>query len=165
MQKSIRSRRNTPGIFLVALITIFAVILSSQSANAAAKVSKSEYQAYMKSMRAFVSAENSILTKYGSVTGDNYTDDQTLYDTLVELTPEMNRFIGRIEKIQPKNSTLRSIHKLYVSGWNLQYEAVLLCLQALDDQSYAGIAKSNKVLSQGRAQLADFRAKLQSLGY
>lgn len=149
---------------IVAAISIITLFVSGTAASAAAKFSKSEYQAYVKSMRTLIPAETSILKKYGSVAGDNYSDDDTMYTTLVELAPEINRFITRVEKIQPKNATLRSIHNLYISGWNLQYEAILLSLQALEDQSYAGMAKSNKVLAQGRAKLAEFRAKLQSAG-
>jgi hypothetical protein len=68
-------------------------MFSTPAAPAAAKVSKKEYQAYINSMKTLVSPENSILTKYGSVTGDNYTDDETMYEVLTALAPEMNRFI------------------------------------------------------------------------
>jgi hypothetical protein len=88
-----------------------------------------------------------------------------MYEVLTALVPEMNRFITRVEKVQPRNTTLRSIHKIYISGWNLQFEAVLLTLEALEEQSYAGMARANKVLSQGRSKMSDFRARLQGLGY
>ncbi len=152
-------------LFVAGMMSLSSMVLTVPTAHGAAKVSKSEYQAYIKTMKSLVSAESSILRKYGSVTGDNYSDDETMYEVFVNLTPEINRFIGRIERVQPKNSTLRSIHNLYVAGWNLQNEAVLLSLQALEDQSYAGMAQSNKVLSQGRAKLNEYRARLQGLGY
>jgi hypothetical protein len=140
-------------------------MFSAPAAQAAAKVSKKEYQTYISSMRTLVNTENSILRKYGSVTGDNYTDDETMYEVLVDLAPEITRFITRVEKIQPKNATLRAIHNIYIAGWNLQSEAVLLTLQALEDQSYAGMAKANKVLSQGRAKMSDYSARVKALGY
>lgn len=163
--KVFSKRKSSTMVALGIVISLFGVIFFSPAAQGAAKVSKKEYQAYMSSMKPLVSAENSILSKYGSVTGDNYSDDETMYEVLTELAPEMNRFIAKIEKIQPRNTTLRSIHKTYISGWNLQFEAVLLMLEALENQSYAGMAKANKSLSQGRSKLTDFQAKLRGLGY
>jgi hypothetical protein len=163
--KVLSNRKSSIFVVLGIIASLLSLMFSAPAAQAAAKVSKKEYQAYMNSMKTLVSPENSILTKYGSVTGDNYTDDETMYEVLTDLVPEMNRFIARVEKIQPKNTTLRSIHKIYISGWNLQFEAVLLTLEALEEQSYAGMAKANKVLSQGRSKMTDFRARLQGLGY
>jgi len=163
--KTLSNRKSSTLVALGVIVSLLSLMFSIPAAQAAAKVSKKEYQAYINSMQTLVKAENSILTKYGSVTGDNYTDDETMYDVLTDLAPEMNRFIARVEKIQPKNTTLRSIHKIYISGWNLQFEAVLLTLEALEDQSYAGMAKANKALSQGRSKMTDFRARLQGLGY
>lgn len=163
--KVLNSRKSSTRIALAVILSLLSLMFSSPATQAAAKVSKKEYQAYINSMKTLVNAENSVLTKYGSVTGDNYTDDETMYEVLTDLAPEMNRFIARVEKIQPKNTTLRSIHKIYISGWNLQFEAVLLTLEALEDQSYAGMARANKVLSQGRSKMTDFRARLQGLGY
>ena len=163
--KVLSTTKSSPFVALAVAVSLLSFMFTAPMAQAASKVSKKEYQAYMNSMQTLVKAENSILTKYGSVTGDNYTDDETMYDVLKDLAPEMSRFISRVEKIQPKNTTLRSIHKIYISGWNLQFEAVLLTLEALEDQSYAGMAKANKVLSQGRSKMTDFRARLQGLGY
>ena len=163
--KVLSSRKSSTRVALAVILSLVSLMFSTPAAPAAAKVSKKEYQGYINSMKTLVSPENSILTKYGSVTGDNYTDDETMYEVLTALAPEMNRFIARVEKIQPKNTTLRSIHKIYISGWNLQFEAVLLTLEALEDQSYAGMARANKVLSQGRSKMTDFRARLQGLGY
>ena len=163
--KVLSAKKSSTRIALAVILSLVSLTFSSPAAPAAAKVSKKEYQAYMNSMKTLVSPENSILTKYGSVTGDNYTDDETMYEVLTDLVPEMNRFIARVEKIQPKNTTLRSIHKIYISGWNLQFQAVLLTLEALEDQSYAGMARANNVLSQGRSKMSDFRARLQGLGY
>jgi hypothetical protein len=46
----------------------------------------------------------------------------------------------------------------------LQFEAMLLTLEALEDQSYAGMARANKVLAQGRAKISEYRARIQKLG-
>ena len=163
--KVLSHRKSSTIVALGVIASLLSLMFSVPAAQAAAKVSKKEYQSYINSMKTLVKAEDSILRKYGSVTGDNYSDDETMYEVLTELAPEMNRFIARVEKIQPRNTTLRSIHKIYISGWNLQFEAVLLTLEALEDQSYAGMAKANKVLSQGRSKMTDFRARLQGLGY
>jgi dynactin complex subunit len=161
--KIMNAKRGSAVVSISIVIALIGFLIAPQAA-VASKVSKKDFQAYMSSVRSLVSAENSILRKYGSVTGENYTDDETMYVVLTDLTGEINRFITRLERIQPKNSTLRSAHNIYIQGWNLQFEAMLLTLEALEDQSYAGMARSNKVLAQGRAKISEYRARIQKLG-
>ena len=161
--KIVSTKRGSTVVSLSIVIALIGFLVAPQAA-AASKVPKKDYQAYISSVRSLVSAENSILKKYGSVTGENYTDDETMYVVLTDLTAEVNRFITRIERIQPKNSTLRAAHNIYIEGWNLQFEAMLLTLEALEDQSYAGMARANKVLAQGRAKISEYRARIQKLG-
>jgi hypothetical protein len=161
--KIVSTKRGSTVVSLSIVIALIGFLVTPQ-ATAASKVPKKDYQAYISSVRSLVSAENSILKKYGSVTGENYTDDETMYVVLTDLTAEVNRFITKIERIQPKNSTLRAAHNIYIEGWNLQFEAMLLTLEALEDQSYAGMARANKVLAQGRAKISEYRARIQKLG-
>jgi hypothetical protein len=158
------TRKSFPALFAIIFSLVMMVFVSPVS-EAASKVSNSEYKAYMKSMNSIAGTESSILDRYGSVTGDNYTDDETMYNVLTDLTPEINLFIGKLERIQPRNSTLRSSHKSYISGWNLQFEGLLLSLEALEEQSYSTMAKANRKLSQGRAKLSNAIAKADRLGY
>jgi hypothetical protein len=161
--KIVSTKKGSTVVSLSIVIALIGFLVTPQ-ATAASKVPKKDYQAYISSVRSLVSAENSILKKYGSVTGENYTDDETMYLVLTDLTAEVNRFITKIERIQPKNSTLRAAHNIYIEGWNLQFEAMLLTLEALEDQSYAGMARANKVLAQGRAKISEYRARIQKLG-
>ena len=161
--KIVSTKKGSTVVSLSIVIALIGFLVTPQ-ATAASKVPKKDYQAYISSVRSLVSAENSILKKYGSVTGENYTDDETMYVVLTDLTAEVNRFITKIERIQPKNSTLRAAHNIYIEGWNLQFEAMLLTLEALEDQSYAGMARANKVLAQGRAKISEYRARIQKLG-
>lgn len=161
----IRRRKKIISMSLAVVLSLLSIIFAAPSTQAKAKVSKSEYQSYVNSLRKLASAENSITRKWDSVTGNNYTDDETQYEVVYDLLPEVTRFIARIEKIQPKNSTLRSIHKIYIYSWNLQLEGMTLQLQALTEQNFAIAAQANKALSQGRSKMSDYIAKMKALGY
>jgi len=52
---------------------------------------------YKDSMIGMADQEAYLLEQYASVTGENFTDDLTLYNVLVDLVPEVVAFIGEME--------------------------------------------------------------------
>ena len=59
--------------------------------------------------------ETEAMQKYESVTGDNYTDDFVLYETLSnEIIPTYRKFVEGLEEIKPKTKEVQELHGLYV---------------------------------------------------
>ena len=97
------------------------------------------------------------------MSGENYTDDETLYYTLMELIPDVQQFIGDLEAITPTDPLLAEIQKTLVDGWNLQSKGFTLAAAALADQDLSKIAEANEALAQGRALLRTGSQKVSSL--
>ncbi len=134
---------------------------SEESANGASGSEQSDYKA---SMMQLAETETYLLDAYGAVTGDNYSDDLTLYNALVDLVPEVQTFIGEIEEINPTAANLRAVHELYLEAWNLQSKGMTLFIAALEAQDYEKVAEANEALAEGRALMRQFIADFDALG-
>lgn len=139
---------------------------TNSASNLTVKESSSnekEIEDYLDKLRALAAREANILEKYDSVTGENYTDDLTLYNTVVDLLPEVRGFISQLEEIMPTDESLAAIHKDYVDGWNLQFKGMTLSAAAVQEQDFSKVAEANDALAQGRALLRSFSQKIASL--
>jgi hypothetical protein len=124
---------------------------------------KKDLATYKARLSKLAPAEKKILTTYASVTGTNYTDDLTMYNTLIDLMPRVNRFITSIESIQPKNEKIFKTHKIYIDAWNLQYQGFTVVISALENQDYAQMSRANRLLSQGRSKMTEFTREIKKL--
>jgi hypothetical protein len=107
--------------------------------------------------------ESEIVDLYDSVTGDNFTDDETTYNILVnEIIPKTNKFIIDIEQVSPAESELQDIHEMFISGWNSQLSAFVLLLSAIEKQDFSIITSANDKLSAGRRELRDYNNALDA---
>jgi hypothetical protein len=166
--------------FILALSTAFVLSVTGPNVSANALVTnsqasqsktehilsssyKKELASYKSRLRKIASTEKRILDTYGSVTGANYTDDLTTYNTMVDLVPTVNQFIASIEKIQPKNDKIYKTHKLYIDAWNLQYEGFVMIIAALENQDFAQMSRANSLLSKGRSKMTEFTRAMSRL--
>jgi len=124
---------------------------------------KSELKAYKAQLSKLVKAETEIINGWSSVSGTNYTTDEAMYNKLVTMLPKVNAFIGRVEAIQPNNSKLYKAHRLYVDGWNYQYQGFTMAMAALENQDYSQMTQANSYLSKGRAKITAFTRTLKTL--
>jgi LysM repeat protein len=136
---------------------------ASNEANDETSASYSGTQEYVSQMQALSGQELDILTRYDSVTGQNFTDDLTMFNTLMDLLPDLQNFISTIEAIRPTDSKLAALHKTYVEGWNLQAKGMTLAAAALQQQDISKLAEANDYLAQGRSLLASFAQEFASL--
>lgn len=105
--------------------------------------------------------EAKLIGRYEAVTGKNYRDDYTTGMALVDLLPDVNTFIGKLEALSPKDKKLKSAVDLWVKGWNKQAEGLSLIIGALDQQDYELLAKGNSALASARATLKKASAALK----
>lgn len=106
--------------------------------------------------------EAEVINKYDSVTGDNYTDDETLYNALnEEIIPLYSDFIDELESIEIKDKDLRAIHEGYIEAVNQQSGAFNKMITALENQDAALIEEVNEILNQSRKAMRDYQYDLQ----
>lgn len=108
--------------------------------------------------------ENEAVTAYESVTGSNYTDDYTLYDTLLlDVIPAYQEFQDKLESISVKTDELREIHETYIEAVNLQSNAFLKIVTALEEYDSGKIEEANEMLSEARKLIREYNHEIEKL--
>jgi PBP1b-binding outer membrane lipoprotein LpoB len=108
--------------------------------------------------------EDKAISTYGSVSGVNYQDDQTLYDALVnEIIPDYTKFIEELESVNIETDELKEIHDIYLTGANHQFNGFLKIVEALEHQDIGMIEEANKMLDEGKKNISEYLDKLNEL--
>lgn len=108
--------------------------------------------------------ENEAIAEYESVTGDNYVDDYTTYVHIEDVVMPMYKdFLDQLEEVDPATAEVREIHELYIEAVNMQNNAFIKILAALDQQDYEMIADANEMLADGRAGIRKYTNELERL--
>ncbi|MGQ3480618.1 hypothetical protein [Paenibacillus sp. TY11] len=108
--------------------------------------------------------EKAVTEKYEAATGDNYTDDLTLYNTLNdEIIPEYTKFVDKVEAVKTETPEVRAVHEIYIKAVNTQNEAFIKLVDALDKQDLNLVNESNAKLSEGRKLFRDFEEQVKTL--
>ncbi|MDR3295646.1 MAG: hypothetical protein LBT26_07465 [Clostridiales Family XIII bacterium] len=99
---------------------------------------------------------------YDAVSGDNYTDDLTLYMAIdEEIIPLSQIFVAVAEGVTtPKSKELREIHEMYISYATTQNAAFTMIKSLLLNQDYSQVTVANEKLAASRKDLRDFMAAL-----
>lgn len=78
------------------------------------------------------------------VSGENYTDDETMYLELVENTiPAYEKALAEVKNIEVQGQELEEMKKRLLVATETFYEAILLQKQALEQQSEELMVESN----------------------
>jgi hypothetical protein len=122
-----------------------------------------QISAYKSALKSLASRESDIIDRYDAVSGENYTDDQTMYLAVQGILPDLQLFIGDLEAITPEGAELQAIHENYVEGWNLQAKGMTLVVSALENQDSSQVAEANDALAQGRKLIRETVAAIKAL--
>jgi hypothetical protein len=113
-------------------------------------------RAYFSSLANLVDDENAIIAEYGSVTGANYTSDQAVYTMVVNIIPETQQYIARINTLPTGTTKLYQLNQTYLNAWSSYLNAFSTLKTALDRQDATLITKSNEYLMEARNFVTDF---------
>jgi len=117
-------------------------------------------------LKSIEETEASIISKYDSVSGKNFTDDDTMFSALGdEIIPAYSEFIESLESISTRLETreVRELHEIYIEGANTQHAGFSMILAALDAQDYGLISKANEKMDKGRSLIRKWQGELKFL--
>ncbi|MFO1443664.1 hypothetical protein KDN24_10660 [Bacillus sp. Bva_UNVM-123] len=104
------------------------------------------------------------MNAFDSVTGANYTDDETTYYTLIdEVVPKYSEFIDKLEAIMPDTNEVSKLHEQYIDAANLQHSAFLTILDALEKGDPGLITEANEKLDEARKRIRAYEQNLKKL--
>jgi len=97
---------------------------------------KDDLLSYMnESMPSLAEQEAVVIALYDSVSGPNYTDDETMYNKILEeVIPKYGDFITNLEEVKVETEELRNIHENYIEAVNIQNSGFVTILSALEEQ-------------------------------
>jgi len=119
---------------------------------------------YRSQIALLVEEEESILSRYASVSGENYADDLTMYTELVDMVPDVRDFIAKIEAIMPTDPEIARVHDIYVEAWNAQASGFTMTIDALEKQDIGIATEANQYLAEGRSLMRQYIQEVGSLG-
>lgn len=125
---------------------------------------KIDLLSYYDKIKKISDLEKEATTAYSNVSGDNYKDDTTSYNALVNVViPKYQAFIQQLINISPTTQEVINIHRLFVEGFNLQLQAMELFKTALDQKDKELINKGNQAMSLAKQKLQEFKIKREEL--
>lgn len=110
--------------------------------------------------------ETKLLASYGSVTGENYTDDNVMYrefsDNTVNLARQLNdKAVEVASKITDED--ILEVHRVYMDYSNKYLSVITIMLSALENQDSAQVTEANEKLNEANNLALDYRTKLNNL--
>jgi hypothetical protein len=126
---------------------------------------KDDLLTYMnESLTPLAEQEGEVIALYDSVTGANYTDDETTYNTIAdEIMPKYQVFIKDLEEVEMETEEVTNIHEIYIEAVNIQQSGFVTMLSAIKEQDLEKINDANAKLTEARTMSRDYLNKLQSL--
>lgn len=101
---------------------------------------------------------------YDQVSGINYTDDYTMYDTIsLTVIPNYNEFIKELNQVKIETEELRDIHEIYIEAADIQFNAFVKILSALETQEIALVEEANSMLEEARSLIREYLDAIDTL--
>ena len=117
-----------------------------------------------KELKTALELEADAVNAYDDVTGINYTDDYTMYDTISNnVIPNYNEFIKELNQVKMETEELRDIHEIYIKAADTQYNAFVKILVAIETQDVALIEEANGMLEEARSLIREYLNELDKL--
>jgi len=113
-----------------------------------------------------VESENTVITAWDSVSGDNYSDDYTMYETLTEIIiPTYREFITGLEAItlRLKTKEVRALNEKYIEAVNIDSNAFVLLRNILETQDGSKMIDFNERLDKGRKLVREWQVEITDL--
>jgi hypothetical protein len=97
--------------------------------------------------------EKMALERYASVTGENYTTDQAVYDALKDyVIPGYERFLQGLENIRPEEEEIRKLHGFYLRGTEALLEGFKIKMAGIEKKDEGIIIMGNRRIEEGRME-------------
>ena len=108
--------------------------------------------------------ENKAVQYMDSVTGENYTDDQTVYETLINMViPTYEKAVAEAKNITPEINELQKAQDLLVQATETYLKGFQLHAKAIEEQDKGTLNKSEMSVSEYFRLLEQYHAELKKV--
>jgi len=108
--------------------------------------------------------ERRSLESYASVTGENYTTDQRVYEALKDqVIPVYKRFLDGLRNLNPQEKEIKKLHGIYIRGAELLYSGFKLKMVGIEKKDKNLIGLANEKIDKGRLENETWLKELTAL--
>ncbi|TCZ78266.1 hypothetical protein E0485_09100 [Paenibacillus albiflavus] len=108
--------------------------------------------------------ETKIMDQFESVTGANYTDDETLYNMLMDtIIPAYRDYSDKLQTIQPETPEVRELHEQYIALSVVTQSTFIGFADALEKQDLGLANEANTKLQQANKLGREFQTQLKDM--
>ena len=108
--------------------------------------------------------EQKSLDRYASVTGENYTTDQKIYNELNDfIIPTYKRFVDGLRAITPEDADIQRVHAIYINAAELMYNGFKTKMIGIENKDEAIIMQANENIEKARGECKRWRLELIEL--
>lgn len=108
--------------------------------------------------------EDGVIEGYGSVTGENFIDDYTMYTELSDnVIPLSLELIDKAESISLETKEVREVHEKLIESYTTNQSAMELLIAAIDTENYNLITQANEKFDAARKLQREFKAEIKDL--
>lgn len=157
MQKS----RN---ILFVTLTAIIVFTCCATNRGLTSKVTVSLVNYVNQGILMIAELEKKSLERYASVTGENYTNDQQLFNELTNfIIPTYKRFADGLRAITPEYEEIQRVHGIYINAADLMYNGFRNKMTGIEKNNETIIINANKDIEKARDECKRWRLELIKL--
>jgi len=118
---------------------------------------------YLKNAAVLADEEDSLLSRYNSVTGVNYTSEAIAYLELASLIPDVQILIAKIGAIPTLNAETRAVNQSWISAWANYLNAWSLAKTAVETGDSTLIPEANDYIISARNYMSQAITLFQAL--
>ena len=113
---------------------------------------------------AITELEQKSLESYASVTGENFTTREKLYETLKNFViPTYKRYADGLKKITPENPEIKPVHGTYIKAAELMLEGFQTKMVGIENSDEGLITQGNKQIEDASKGVKKWLAELNEL--
>jgi len=123
-----------------------------------------DLQNYLYYFEQIAENERDIAASFESVTGEKYTDDETMHQELVENTlPKTEALLDDLRLMEFATPEVQQLHESYISGWENQKEGFQLYIEAVEEQDQNITEQGNQSLDKGSQKIEQVIQELNQM--
>lgn len=108
--------------------------------------------------------EDRMIASYGSVSGENYVDDDTMYNEICDNTiPLCQKLNNAAMNISPTDREISDVHKIYRRYVTKYLNAFAMITSAIESQDASQVVEANDLLTEASELATEFQQELYAL--
>ncbi|MBN2851515.1 MAG: hypothetical protein JXQ23_02130 [Clostridia bacterium] len=108
--------------------------------------------------------EDNVYIAYDRVSGENYTDDETMYYVISnDVIPASDKLVQAAKNFSFTQESVKNVHEIYINAVSLQHEAFTIVLTALEMQDLDQVAAANEKFGLAEQEMKKYISELEKL--